>query len=83
MGDYQYTIGPRKRAWNPQHAIPYSGWGGCAEATPRHPALHPDETGQSGLSLFLLINKGRETNRKEVFREKRVKKKRNENTESG
>jgi hypothetical protein len=36
-------------------ATPCSGWGGCAEATPRHPALHLDETGQSGLSLFLLI----------------------------
>ena len=36
-------------------ATPCSGWGGCAEATPRHPALHLDETGQGGLSLFLLI----------------------------
>jgi len=43
-------------------AIPCSGWGGCAEATPYHPsvALYLDETGQGGLSLFLLINRGRE-----------------------
>jgi hypothetical protein len=46
-----------------KEAILCSGWGGCAEATPHHPsaALHLDEIGQGGLSLFLLINRGRET----------------------
>jgi hypothetical protein len=50
---HSLAIMMKKREGMPHPAA--AGVGGCAEATPRHPALHLDETGQGGLSLFLLI----------------------------